>query len=121
MLRRLLPVLTPVTVLVLTAFWTPTPNAQRLTPNADSRVLFERRILPIFKAKNPSSCSECHLSGVDLKDYIRPSEALTYASLRDSGLINVRQPEQSGILRLIKMSSPKSSLVQQKVRTAEYD
>ena len=32
--------------------------------------VFEKRILPIFKSANPSSCVQCHLAGVDLKDYI---------------------------------------------------
>lgn len=31
--------------------------------------VFERRILPIFKSPNPSSCTECHLAGVDLKNW----------------------------------------------------
>ncbi|MFP6678390.1 MAG: hypothetical protein VB878_25100 [Pirellulaceae bacterium] len=43
-------------------------------PSADTALaLFAKRILPIFQAKNPSSCTECHLSGVDLKDYIQTS------------------------------------------------
>src|SRR5581483_710007 len=73
-----------------------------------------------MKSPNPSSCAECHLSGVDLKDYIRPSEAETFASLRDGGMIDVRRPETSHILRLIRMSTPQSSLVSQKARRAEY-
>ena len=35
--------------------------------------VFERRIAPIFKSPNPSSCVQCHLAGVDLKDSLRPS------------------------------------------------
>jgi len=31
--------------------------------------IFEQRIMPIFKSPNPSSCVQCHLAGVDLKDY----------------------------------------------------
>ena len=42
-----------------------------------SLAIFERRILPILNAQRPSSCAECHLSGVDLKDYIRPDQATT--------------------------------------------
>lgn len=39
---------------------------------AASLAVFEKRILPIFRSAKPSSCSECHLSGVNLKEYIRP-------------------------------------------------
>jgi hypothetical protein len=42
--------------------------------NTASLALFEKRILPIFQSPKPSSCSECHLSGVDLKEYIRPTQ-----------------------------------------------
>jgi hypothetical protein len=35
--------------------------------------IFERRILPIFRAESPSSCTECHLGGVELKDYTPPA------------------------------------------------
>src|SRR2546423_14210960 len=93
------------------------------TPTAKasaSRTLFERRILPIFNSKNPSTCSESHLSGVDLKSYIRPSEAGTFAALRQQGLIDIKSPENSHILRLIQMSRPNTPLVTRQTRTAEY-
>ncbi len=89
--------------------------------DSNSRALFERRILPILRSPNPSSCSECHLSGVDLKDYIRPSEEETFASLRARGLIDLKNPGGSKILKLISMSSPKSRLLNQKAREAEYE
>ena len=87
---------------------------------AASRAVFERRILPLLRANNPSTCSECHLSGVDLKDYIRPTEAQTFAALRDRGMLDVKHPEESRILKFIKMSRPKTPLVTQKVREVEY-
>ena len=42
--------------------------------------IFNRRIVPIMQAKNPSSCAECHLSGVDLKEYIRGDQAETFSA-----------------------------------------
>jgi hypothetical protein len=86
--------------------------------------VFERRIVPIFKSPNPSSCVQCHLAGVDLKNYIRSSQEQTFASLRDQGLIDLTNPEKSRILSLIKMGEDDRSrlaLIQQKVRQAEYD
>jgi hypothetical protein len=35
--------------------------------------IFQQRIMPIFQSPNPSSCVQCHLAGVDLKNYILPS------------------------------------------------
>src|SRR5689334_6297269 len=80
--------------------------------------LFDRRIMPIFKSPEPSSCTQCHLAGVDLKNYILPSHEKTFISLRDQGLINLDKPEESKILRLIRMddNNPGAKLIREKVR-----
>jgi len=67
--------------------------------------LFQQRIMPIFRSENPSSCVQCHLASVDLKNYILPSSDATFVSLRDQGLIDVAHPEQSKILELIRMGT----------------
>lgn len=67
--------------------------------------VFKSRIEPIFRSPNPSSCVQCHLAGVDLKDYILPDAEKTYRSLRDQGLIDVAIPEKSKIIKLIDMGS----------------
>jgi len=82
--------------------------------------IFQRRIVPILQAKNPSSCSECHLSGVDLKQYIRPTQEDTYASLRDAGLIDVGNPEKSKLLEFIGRKPNEPNPVSEKVRGEEY-
>src|SRR4051812_9398871 len=85
--------------------------------------MFEQRIVPIFRSPNPSSCVQCHLAGVDLKDYIKPSSEQTFASLRDQGLIDFDRPKDSKILRLIKMGDDDrraSALIHAETRTAEY-
>ena len=92
--------------------------AQDTSPAA----LFERRILPIFKSANPSSCVQCHLAGVDLKNYIRPSHEETFLSLRDQGLVDLDNPRASKILRLISMNEAEKSgaaLIHEKVRAQE--
>ncbi len=85
--------------------------------------LFTKRIEPIFKSPNPSSCTQCHLSGVDLKDYIRPTHRETFLSLRDQGLIDLDHPEKSKILGLIDMGkeAKKPTDIQTKNRAAEYE
>ena len=65
--------------------------------------VFNSRIMPIFKSEQPSSCVQCHLASVDLKNYILPSSDATFVSLRDQGLIDVEQPANSKILELIRM------------------
>ena len=84
--------------------------------------LFEKRLLPIFKSPNPSSCVECHLAGVDLKNYILPSHEKTFVSLRDLGLIDLEKPEESKILKLITMGeAPGAALIKNNVRKAELE
>jgi mono/diheme cytochrome c family protein len=83
--------------------------------------VFEKRILPIFQSVKPSSCSECHLSGVDLKDYIRPTQQETFASLVAADMIDTRNPDNSKILRFISRSPDQPSLVTEKVRQQEFE
>jgi hypothetical protein len=86
--------------------------------------VFEKRIMPIFQSPKPSSCVQCHLAGVDLKNYILPSHEKTFLSLRDQGLIDLDAPDKSKILQLIQMGQSDkapASLIQAKTRRAEYD
>jgi mono/diheme cytochrome c family protein len=87
----------------------------------DALAIFRQRITPILSAKNPSSCSECHLSGVDLKNYIGQTQDETFASLRDAGLIDVKNPGASKILKFIARKPDKPSLVSDEVRQQEYE
>ena len=95
------------------------------TAEATPSAIFEKRILPIFKSPNPSSCTQCHLAGVDLKNYILPSSEKTFRSLRDQGMIDVKEPDKSKILKLINMRDPRdksdATLIHEKMRKAEFD
>ena len=86
--------------------------------------VFEQRLLPIFKSDQPSSCVQCHLAGVDLKNYIKPSSDDTFRSLRDQGLVNLDKPEKSKILTLINMNDTDNAganLLHSKTREAEAE
>src|SRR6478609_4221819 len=98
-------------ILLALIFFFAAPSAHA----ADSALdLFRQRITPILQAKNPSSCSECHLSGVDLKDYIGKTQEETFASLRDAGLVDVKKPAESKLLTFIARKPEKTSLVSDK-------
>lgn len=99
--------------------------ASEPTERASSNDIFEQRILPIFRSPEPSSCIQCHLASVDLKDYILPSSKATFISLRDQGLIDLDAPAKSKILTLIRMgesdSDEKAKRIHKRMRRAELD
>ncbi|TWT68679.1 hypothetical protein Pan14r_09260 [Crateriforma conspicua] len=98
-----------------------TGAAQEPTPES----IFETRLKPIFDSPNPSSCVQCHLSAVDLKDYILPSSRETFLSLREQGLIDTERPGESKILHLISMGDSDPDALARRIhaknRKAEYD
>ncbi|MCC9607353.1 hypothetical protein LOC68_13195 [Blastopirellula sp. JC732] len=116
----------PVTTPTATAPVAPmisTTSGAAATTAADPQTaqqIFVQRILPIFQSKNPSSCTECHLSGVHLQDYILPSQEATFANLVAAGLIDAKRPDESKILKFIQRTPPGSPLINQKVREQEY-
>lgn len=100
-------------------------NAEETATDSSAISLFNERIMPIFRSPKPSSCVQCHLAAVDLKDYIKPSHEETFLSLRDQGLINVKSPQESKILNLIHMgekdADKRSRLIHEDTRKAEFD
>ena len=100
-------------------------NATNGANEQEAKEIFEQRIVPIFKSPEPSSCVQCHLSAVDLKDYIQPSQERTFASLRDQGLVDLTHPEKSRILQLIRMGDKDldkgARLIHETQRKAEYE
>lgn len=109
-----------VAVAACVAAWAPRAGAADPTPAE----VFEKRIVPIFKSPNPSSCVQCHLAGVDLKDYILPDAEKTFRSLRDQGLIDLDAPEKSKIIHLIDMGGDAGkgpNAVNAKLRKAERE
>lgn len=85
----------------------------------DATSIFYRRILPLAKADKPSSCTECHVAGVDLSQYIRGDAASTFAALRSADLVNAEQPEKSKLLEFIARAPAKGDPLLAKVRAEE--
>ncbi len=100
-------------------------NRQVDDQQVDAMRLFEERIMPIFRSPKPSSCVQCHLASVDIKDYILPSHTETFLALREQGLIDLQQPAQSKILTLIRMgekdADPGARMIHEKTRRAEFE
>ena len=117
--------ITPAVFLVLTTCLNPEAAMAADDSNSDSLQLFEQRIMPIFRSPAPSSCVQCHLSSVDIKDYILPSHKDTFLALRKQGLIDVEAPQKSRILTLIRMGDKDADTgarrIHEKTRKAEFE
>ena len=87
----------------------------------DPLELFKTRITPILNSPRASSCTECHLSGVDLKNYIGKNQQETFASLRAAGLIDLNQPDKSKLLEFIQRAPKNSTPIRAEIRKLEYE
>jgi hypothetical protein len=83
--------------------------------------IYQRRILPLLRSPEASSCSDCHLQGIDLKQFLHSDPQRTFVELRARGWIDVENPEKSKLLEFISKQPEDSSEIQSKVRNAEFD
>jgi len=81
--------------------------------------IYARRVLPLLESKDKSSCTECHLRGVELKDFLSTDPAKTFSELRGRGWIDTREPEKSKLLAFISRAPEAGDPLLEKVRTAE--
>jgi hypothetical protein len=82
---------------------------------------FQQRIEPLLAEERPTTCNQCHLSGVDLTAFARDTPCKTWACLVEDNLVNVDEPAQSRILSWILRASPESELITDEVIQAEHD
>ncbi|RMG34564.1 MAG: hypothetical protein D6725_14045 [Planctomycetota bacterium] len=82
--------------------------------------IFRKRILPIARSNQASSCTECHFAGVDLRNFVTDDPAATFAALRDRGWIDPQRPGDSKLLRLIARKPEHEDPLMARVRAAEY-
>jgi hypothetical protein len=78
---------------------------------AGALALYERKIAPLFAEDRPSTCSQCHLPGVDLGLFARGTPCETFACLAEQGLVDADNPDESVILSWIGRAEPESSLI----------
>ena len=112
-LARGLPVLP---IAALHALATDSPEPTSSAAYTEALEVFNRRILPIMRSSDASSCAECHLSGVDLRDYILDTPERTFIALRDRDLVDLEHPMKSRILEFIRMSKPETERLTADVR-----
>lgn len=98
-----------------------TPEIDQVCTEDGQDALYERYIEPLVTGGQPSSCNQCHLSGVDLSMYVRDTPCDSMACLVDSGMVNLEDPASSELLAQILLADPASPLIDADVIQREYD
>lgn len=93
----------------------------RVCTETEGLKVYERRIEPVLSDDHPQSCNQCHLSGVDLSNFVQKTPCQTMACLEDKGLVDLDSPEDSEILTWIERAMPESELITQDVIDEEYE
>ena len=83
--------------------------------------IYQRRVVPLLQSSKASSCSECHLQGVNLHDFLTSDPKATFASLRARGWIDMEHPSESKILQFIAKTPENSTDLLDKVRKSELE
>ncbi|MGE0790873.1 MAG: hypothetical protein AB7S26_34685 [Sandaracinaceae bacterium] len=87
----------------------------------DGQELYQRRIEPLFVDDRPSTCNQCHLSGVDLSLFVRSTPCETMACLVELDLVDLESPDDSLVLSWIGRARPDSQLITADVIRQEHD
>ncbi len=81
--------------------------------------IYTRHVLPLIETDQKSSCSQCHLRGVQLKDFLDRDQAKTFAELRARGWIDVDAPEKSKLLEFVSKSDASQDELIDRLRQRE--
>ncbi len=83
--------------------------------------LFQKKIKPLVSKGQPTTCNQCHLSGIDLGLFVQDTPCNAMACMKSKGLVDFTNPPQSQVLAMIAKAKPESKLITTAVQQAEYD
>ncbi len=72
--------------------------------------LYTRYVEPFVSGTLPTSCSECHMTGIDMSMYAQDTACDTMACMMGQGVVDLDNPEGSALLSMIDMGDPNSSV-----------
>ncbi len=77
--------------------------------NQELGQLYEHYVEPFVSGTVQSSCSQCHMTGVNISLYAQDTPCQTMACMVDSGVADLTNPADSRILEQILLGDPASS------------
>ena len=97
------------------------PAVEEVCTEDGQTELYARYIEPLVTGGQPSSCNQCHLSGVDLSMYVQDTPCQSMACMVEQGMVDLEDPANSAVLAQILMADPESELIDGDVIQREYD
>ena len=82
--------------------------------------MYERRIAPLLTDDRPSTCNQCHLSGVDLSVFVQGTPCETMACMVELGIVDLQAPDDSLVLAWIDRAEPDGGITEESIAT-EHD
>lgn len=86
----------------------------------DGLTMYEQRIAPLLTDDRPSTCNQCHLSGIDLSVFVQQTPCQTMACMAELGLVDLLNPASSLVLRWIERAEPDGGITAETIAT-EHD
>jgi hypothetical protein len=71
---------------------------------------YTRYVEPFVSGAVESSCTQCHMTGIDITMYAQDTPCQTLACMVDAGVVNLENPESSALLDQIRMGETASSV-----------
>jgi hypothetical protein len=72
--------------------------------------LYTQYVEPFVSGAVATSCSQCHMTGIDISMYAQDTPCQTMACMVSLGAVNLDEPENSQLLAAIKMGDTQSSV-----------
>jgi hypothetical protein len=97
-------------LLTLTACKGPSAVDTGTCSTAEMDLNYVRYVEPFVSGAVESSCSQCHMTGIDIGMYTQDTPCQTLACMVDAGVVNLDNPAESELLDLIRKGETASSV-----------
>lgn len=72
--------------------------------------MYTQYVEPFVSGAVPQSCSQCHMTGIDMSLYAQDTPCATMACMVEMGAVDLEDPEGSQLLAQIQLGDPNSSV-----------
>lgn len=95
--------------------------AQPICSESQLSDVYQKKIKPLVTKGQPSTCNQCHFSGVDLSMFVQESPCKSMACMVEKGMVDFKSPSLSSVMKWIDMAKPQSGLITLQIQKKEHD